>query len=99
MKQTPTPLVDEYLTSLHEIKQAELNPFFYTRLLAKIENKREHTEWNLPLNPVWIIGMLTLLLAVNALMFTSKSTRQKTGTSLSIEAFAESYDLTVTPTY
>jgi hypothetical protein len=100
IKTTVTPLTDELLQSVQEMQQAETDAFFYTRLKARMENEQALPDWAFPLKPAWVIGMLTTLLAVNTFMFTSSMPAlQKTTAPLSIKAFAESYDLTVTPTY
>jgi hypothetical protein len=101
MENKATPLVDDYLQNLYEMQPAATDEFFYTRLKARMEKDTAAVNWGLPLKPVWVIGMLTVLLAVNALMFVSKPVKQvdTSAEPLSLQAFAESYDLTVTPRY
>jgi len=102
MKQKETPLVDEHLLSFRNMKEATTDPFFYTRLKVKMERRQGQSGWNFPLKPVWVIGSLALLLALNGIMLvrqlkTSKTETSATGSSL--QSFAASYDQSISSSY
>src|SRR6266480_4572623 len=95
----PTPFTDEYLKSLDQMKEAETNPFFYTRLKARMETKAN--AWNFPLKPVWLLSLLALCLFINA-FFLVTQIKQNKGTSsqkTSLQNFASGYDLTVSTSF
>lgn len=98
---TNTPLVDAHLQSLLGLQEAETDPFFYTRLRAKMEKEKEREGWSLPLRPAWVIGGLVMLLAVNSVMML-KEFRQphtKNAPASAIESFATTYNQTINTTY
>ena len=98
MKQKCTPLVDEHLQSLTGMQEATTDEFFYTRLKGRMQDVSPRQSWSLPLKPVWVIGTLILLLAVNGFMLSQQVKTKKPATvanSNSIQNFAESYDQTI----
>jgi hypothetical protein len=109
MNKNSTPLVDEHLQSLEGIQEAGTDDFFYTRLKARMlagqsggEKDKSLQGWNFPLKPVWVIGTLALLLAVNGIMLSQQFKTGKvktTASSSSLQSFAESYDQTITSSY
>ena len=90
-----TPLVDDHLLSLRGMQEAGTDDFFYTRLRARMERKEPATAWRFPLKPVWVVGTLVLLLAINGFML-SQQFRSKqpsaNAQSPSLQNFAQSYD-------
>lgn len=101
-----TPLVDEHLQAMQGMKETGTDDFFYTRLKARMLARREGGEreqdekgWSFPLKPVWVVGTLALLLAINGFMlsqqFKTKKTSSSTGSGSSIQNFASSYDQTI----
>jgi hypothetical protein len=102
MNKNSTSLIDEHLQSLWGMKEAGTDDFFYTRLKARMERNEHQQGWNFSLKPVWIIGTLVLLLAVNGFMLSQqfKSSKTKsTVSSSSLQSFAESYDQTISSSY
>ena len=98
MKNNNTPLVDDHLLSLQGMQEAGTDEFFYTRLQARMEREQETTIWQFPLRPVWLIGTLVLLLAVNGFMLTQQVKRNgNTGSTngSSIQNFAQGYDQSI----
>lgn len=59
--------IDEILDSLDGVKRATPAGFFYTRLRARMEKEAGNAP-SMPrvLKPVWIIGMLAVVLIINA---------------------------------
>ena len=94
-KYNPTPLADEHLESIQQIKEAETDPFFYTRLKARMEN--ETGEWSFPLKPIWVVSMLFIFLFINTFFLVTQSSGNKemTTSGSSVQNFANEYDLTV----
>jgi hypothetical protein len=95
-KNIPTPLTEDFLESLHDMKQAETDPFFYTRLRARME-KREETEWRFPLKPVWLVSMLAIFLFINSFFLLPRVLQNRTEASAgnTLQNFASDYDLSV----
>jgi multisubunit Na+/H+ antiporter MnhC subunit len=109
MEKKSTPLVDEHLQSMQGMQEVGTDDFFYTRLKARMlarqsSREKEHSQqgWSFPLKPVWVVGTLVLLLAVNGFMlsqqFKAKETKSTASTS-SLQNFAESYDQTISSSY
>ncbi len=97
-KEMPTPLVDELLQSVAAMKQPETDPFFYTRLRARMDRETASSGWNFSLQPAWIIGTLVLLLLVNGITLGIRQhkTEAVSQSQPGIRDFALSYDQTVT---
>jgi hypothetical protein len=100
-KNIPTPLAEEYLNSVQQIKEAETDPFFYTRLKARMEKQHSSSGWNFPLKPVWLVSMLILFLFVNTVFLVTqvKQTKETAGQSTSLQNFASGYDLSVSTSF
>jgi hypothetical protein len=99
MNKNSTPLVDEHLKALSGMNEAGTDEFFYTRLKARMEKHNSSAAWIFPLKPVWVIGTLTLFLALNGFMLINKTKPNKTSgaTAIStIQDFAVSYDQSIT---
>ncbi|MFZ4771024.1 MAG: hypothetical protein ACOYLO_12655 [Ferruginibacter sp.] len=101
MKKLDTPLVEEHLQSLQGIKETGTDDFFYTRLKARMESALEEEGWSFPLKPVWVIGSMTLLLAINIFMLSQefKSNNNNKPNSATVQSFAEQYDQTISTSY
>ena len=103
MKQKFTPLVDEHLESVRGMQDADTDEFFYSRLKAKMENRYSgeeqlgQTKSKFMLKPVWVIGLLIVLLGLNGYMLSQQSkTKHLSGSaSSSLQGFAQSYDQTI----
>ena len=97
-KFTNTPLVDEHLTAIEEMREAETDEFFYTRLKARMERG---IEPGFPLRPAWLVAILAIFLFVNTLVVSQEiKTSKKTNTeSAGFQNFASSYNLTVSTPY
>jgi len=101
MKKKSTPLVDEHLLSLQGMQDAGTDDFFYTRLRARMQRELLQDNWNFPLKPVWIVGTMTLLLAINVFMLSQQFKVKSTtpAASSSLQGFAESYDQAISSSY
>lgn len=96
------PLVDAHLQSLQGMQEAITDDFFYTRLMARMERNNPEKSWNFPLKPVWVVGALFVLLAINGFMLLQES-RSAINSTYAAEAsplqhFASSYDQSI-PSY
>ena len=100
-KNIPTPLADQYLESLQQISAAETDPFFYTRLKAKMEKQVQDPGWSFPLKPVWLVSMLVLFLFINTFFLVTqvKQSKEVSGQNTSLQNFATSYDLSVSTSF
>jgi len=101
MKKTFTPLTDEYLKSIECMQEGATNDFFYTRLKAKMERNQSQQGWGFQLEPVWVIGSLVCLLAVNGFMLSQKhkTINSTYNTSSPLQNFATEYDQTILSSY
>ncbi len=98
MEKIFTPLVDEHLRSFQGMQEVDTDDFFFTRLKARMEKEKSSQGWSFPLKPVWVVGTLALLLAVNSFMLSQQfKTKQKKSTVpvSSLQNFAESYDQSI----
>ena len=105
MKKNSTPLVDEHLQSIQGMQEVGTDDFFYTRLKAKMlarqsgdEKEQSVKGWAFSLKPVWVVGTLVLLLALNGFMLVNQSTTKETTSTVStfsLQNFAESYDQSI----
>ena len=71
-----TPLVDQYLESIENIKEAETDTFFYTRLKARMEGPQD--VWGFSLKPALLIVMLTIMLLVNSFIIIDQQSGNNT---------------------
>lgn len=99
MEKKSTPLVDEHLKSIEAMQEVGTDEFFYTRLKARLENEKSQPGWSFPLKPVWIVGTLAILLAVNGFMLSQQFKTKSTTTASSLQRFAESYDQAISSSY
>lgn len=99
MEKKSTPLVDEHLQILQGMQEVGTDDFFYTRLKARMEKENSQQGWSFPLKPVWVVGTLALLLAVNGFMLSQQSKTTSTVSTSSLQSFAESYDQTISSSY
>ena len=93
MKNKPeldTTLVDEYLKSIEDSRDAETDPFFYTRLKARMERREE--KWGFSLKPALIIAMLTVMLGVNSFIIIKQRQTQE---NVTIQDFGNNYNITL----
>ncbi len=95
MKTNFNLLVDEHLDSLEGINNYEADPFFYTRLKARMQDELQKENWYFPLKPVWIIGSMALLLVFNVIMISVKNKNVNNQEAHGIKGFAASYDQTI----
>ena len=103
MKQKQTGLVDEHLETLKGMQEAVTDDFFYARLKAKMKAREQEmvplfqTKGKFILKPVWVIGLLIVLLGLNGYMLTQQTrTKSETSSTAStLSGFAQSYDQTI----
>jgi hypothetical protein len=102
MNKKDTPLVDEHLHSLQGMQEVDTDDFFYTRLMARMERNNPEKTWNFPLKPVWVVGTLFVLLAINGFMLLQESRSAKNNEYAAgaspLQHFASSYDQSI-PSY
>jgi len=101
MKKKSTQLLDEHLQRLEGMLDAGTDDFFYARLRARMQRELVQDNWNFPLKPVWIVGTMTLLLAINIFMLSQqfKVKSSTTASSSTLQSFAESYDQSISSSY
>ena len=89
-KDLHTPLVDEFLKSIEDFKEAETDHFFYTRLKARMERGEDKVGFSF--KPVLIIGMLAIMLIINSFVIIKQNRSQD---NVTIEDFGNNYSITL----
>lgn len=89
-KDRSTPLVDEYLKSIDDCKEAETDHFFYTRLKARME--KGVVKGSFSLRPVLIIAMLAIMLIINSFVIIKQNRLKENAT---LEDFGNNYSITL----
>ncbi|MEI8075719.1 MAG: hypothetical protein WCH78_13295 [Bacteroidota bacterium] len=95
MKKDVNEIVDQHLSVIEGMQEIGPDPFFYTRLKARMDKENETASWDLPFKPVWVIGILITLLALNGILIVQESRSTKTNAAKGIQALAASYDQVV----
>ena len=98
---------DRILNSWDGLQKAEAPPYFYTRLIGRMQNSLvTDTKRTFLLRPAFITTVLILALIINVIsmwVFKNTNTQQATtkqiNTPATIESFAKAYDLTNTAVY
>lgn len=100
-KNLHTPLADEYLQSLQEIREAETDPYFYTRLKARMEKQLPDAGTGFTLKPAWVVSILMIFLFINTFFLVTqlKNSKDKTVEDTTLQNFASGYDLTVSTSF
>ncbi len=99
--------VSDTLQSIDTISQAEMPPFFYTRLLARLEKQQAPNWWQLLFisltKPVFAVVTLLLFVVLNitAITITLKNKQHSSTTveSTTMQGFAQEYNLSVSTVY
>ena len=97
--------IEKIMESTEGIGRAQLSPFFYTRVQAKIDNRLSSPSigfWQVVTRPAVSLVTLSLLLVLNiaAISYYSKSSQQPVSENNSgIQKFAEEYNLGTSTVY
>jgi hypothetical protein len=96
-KKISTPLTDSYLQSIEGMQPAELPPFFYTRLKAKMEQAVAGRP-SLMARPALAIALLGLVLALNTAALiqqrSAKPAKAVGNSNTPFDSFASEFNLT-----
>ena len=95
MKNMSNEQFEHEMNIISNLKEVGTPNFFYTRLKARMEKENLSNELANPLNPILVICALTLFLFMNSLLLKNDSNIVNTNSSQEIEAFAASYDQTI----
>jgi hypothetical protein len=98
MKKRSIPDLDEHMKVFSQMKGVGTDDFFYTRLTGRLQGGFSE-GWVLPFKPVWVLGTLLVLLAVNGYLLMPEHKTKKSETDYTIEEFARSYDQTINAPY
>jgi hypothetical protein len=99
--------VNATLDSIDTLSRAEIPPFFYTRLQARLDKQQVPTWWQLLFmsltKPAFAVVTLSLFVVLNitAITITLKDKQQSNTTSESttMQGFAQEYNLSVSTVY
>lgn len=93
--------IEEIIGSLDNVKRATAPDFFYTRLKARMENElvtKPRRSWIL--QPVYILGVLLVVLAVNAaVLLKGSSTDTTIPETDTMQSIASEYSINSNLTY
>ena len=95
MKKNVHDILDQHLSFIEGMQEVKPDPFFYTRLKARMEKENTIGSWEFPFKPAWVIGILVALLALNGLLIVQESKSTKGSSENGIQALAASYDQVV----
>jgi len=95
--------IEDTLNSIDGLQKAEVPAFFYTRVHARLERKlaMPQNTWMPVRKPVWVIGILTVLLVANVFLIASPSNKVsiEAAETSNLQGFASSYGLTTSSGY
>jgi hypothetical protein len=95
MKNMTNEQFEQEMIIISNLKEVGAPNFFYTRLKARMDKENLSNELASPLKPILVICALTLFLFINSLLLKSDSNLVNTNSSQEMEAFAASYDQTI----
>jgi hypothetical protein len=95
MKNMSNEQFEQEMNIISNLKEVSAPYFFYTRLKARMEKETTANEKAYPLKPIIVICALTLFLFINSLLLKNDSNIVNTNSSQEMEAFAASYDQTI----
>jgi hypothetical protein len=95
MKNMSNEQFEQEMIIISNLKEVGTPNFFYTRLKARMDKENLSNELASPLKPILVICALTLFLFINSLLLKSDSNLVNTNSSQEMEAFAASYDQTI----
>ncbi len=82
--------INEVMSSLDDVKSAEVNPFLYNKILSKIDSgKVEYT----PMKLVWLAAASFALLALLNFNIIKSSSSASKNTSVEVQTIANSLQL------
>ena len=85
--------VQEIFDSISGISHAEIPPYFYTRLRARMEREQSLEKPFFLVRPAFFISSLCIILAVNIIFLMSQKHMEKPAGHPGIESFAAAYGL------
>jgi hypothetical protein len=86
--------IDEQLKAVENLSPAPVKPFFYGRLMSRMEKEKEVFA-SFPLKPKWIIAALVTLLFVNGFVLTRQEHRLNYNSEQSLQSFATNYNFPI----
>lgn len=96
MKRLTQDHLEAHLQVIDQMVEKGTDEFFYTRLKARMEDRIQRKEWDLPVKPAWVIGTLLLFFALNFFTLREKyNSSSTTASENNIESFAASYGQTI----
>jgi hypothetical protein len=100
MKDTNQPdrQLEEALRALEHLERATPPPFFYTRLVARIDREKQQAVWapRWMVKPVFMWAALALMLSLNvlsAVRYAKNQERRQTERVQTVQQFVDEYSL------
>ncbi len=99
--------VNATLHSIDTLSRAEIPPFFYTRLLARLVKQQAPTRWQIFLiwltKPAFVVVTLSLFALLNitaiTITLTDKQQRKTISENSTLQGFAQEYNLSIPTVY
>jgi hypothetical protein len=86
--------IDEQLRAVENLSPVPVKPFFYGRLMNKMEKEKEVFA-SFPLKPKWIVAALVTLLFVNGFVLTREEHKHHYNSEQSLQSFATNYNFPI----
>lgn len=107
MKKIYSKSVNEIIESVEGIQRANPSPYFYAKLMYKMNNleEKKSTPFIFQFRPVWVVGVLTFIFVMNTFLLidqTNKRNQPKTVVSnkaSTLNDFSSEYNLNTTTVY
>ena len=94
--------VEEAMDSINFIHRAHPSPYFFTRVLSKLENRKETLldKWNsLLLKPSLAMAVLGIIILLNAMVIYYNFSQSKISNDQSNLAISDEYSQSATPSF
>lgn len=95
MKNKNNKQLEQDLEIFSSMKEIGAPDYFYTRLIARMDNETASLAYSYTLKPVIIIGALILFLFINSFLLKNEANIMDSSSNDNIEALATAYDQTI----
>lgn len=95
MKNINNKQLEQDLEIFSSMKEIGSPDYFYTRLIARMDNETASLAYSYTLKPVIIIGALILFLFINSFLLKNEANIMDSSSNDNIEALATAYDQTI----
>ncbi len=103
--------IDDTLNSINDIQRAEMPPFFYTKLQARLQQQNSSNFWenllsSLSVKPAYTVAILMVFVILNVAAISTlvsdnnlNNNIPKSAQEASLQSFVQDYNLSVSTIY